>query len=72
MCMKKSIAAIIISVCVLYGSSLFAQTIPEPAATTYPRTKAYLSFIIPWVTTLPGSKGPDSRCPVDDPGDIWA
>jgi len=57
---KKSIAVIIFSFSVLYCGSLFAQTIPgptgvgptaaEPTAATYPQTKAYLSFIIPWFT----------------------
>jgi hypothetical protein len=32
------------------GNSLFAQSASAPPSPPYPQTKAYLSFIIPWVT----------------------
>lgn len=60
--MRKAIACVVLAVCVSHASRSFAQsTTPETAtpgspapssapAETYPRVKAYLSFIIPWVT----------------------
>lgn len=48
--MRRSIVFFALTIGVLYSCSSFAQEIPAPTATTYPQTKAYMSFIIPWVT----------------------
>jgi hypothetical protein len=48
--MRKSMVLFAFSICVFYAGRSFAQAIPAPTGTTYPQTKGYVSFIIPWVT----------------------
>jgi hypothetical protein len=48
--MRRSIVFFAFCLGVFYSRSSFGQEIPTPAAATYPQTKAYMSFIIPWVT----------------------
>jgi len=51
--MRKSMTILVLSVLLLSKCALFAQTADPskpPTPPTYPYSKAYLSFIIPWVT----------------------
>ena len=48
--MRKAIALLVFVILLLCSGNLFSQNTALPAAPSYPYAKAYLSFIIPWVT----------------------